>query len=104
MTSPPHHHHSSTLQAPPSPPSLGASINLMPLSVWKKLSLPDLTSTRMTLELVDQSITRPIGVAKDVFVKVGKFHFLTDFVVVDYDADLWVPLILGRPFLRMARA
>ncbi|GJT52035.1 reverse transcriptase domain-containing protein [Tanacetum coccineum] len=52
---------------------LGASINLMPLSVWKKLSLPDLTSTRMTLELADQSINRPIGVAEDVFVKVGKF-------------------------------
>ncbi|GKD33874.1 reverse transcriptase domain-containing protein, partial [Tanacetum coccineum] len=83
---------------------LGASINLMPLSVWKKLSLPDLTSTRMTLELADRSITRPIGVAKDVFVKVGKFHFLADFVVVDYDADPRVPLILGRPFLRTGRA
>ncbi|GKE51332.1 reverse transcriptase domain-containing protein, partial [Tanacetum coccineum] len=82
---------------------LGASINLMPLSVWKKLSLPDLTSTRMTLELADRSITRPIGVAEDVFVKVGKFYFLADFVVVDYDADPRVPLILGRPFLRTAR-
>ncbi|GJU84107.1 reverse transcriptase domain-containing protein [Tanacetum coccineum] len=83
---------------------LGASINLMPHSVWKKLSLPDLTSTRMTLELADRSITRPIGVAEDVFVKVGKFHFPADFVVVDYDADPRVPLILGRPFLRTARA
>ncbi|GKB27284.1 reverse transcriptase domain-containing protein, partial [Tanacetum coccineum] len=50
---------------------LGASINLMPLSVWKKLSLPELTSTQMTLELADRSITRPKDVAKDVFVKVG---------------------------------
>ncbi|GJY39216.1 reverse transcriptase domain-containing protein [Tanacetum coccineum] len=83
---------------------LGASINLMPLSVWKKLSLPELTSTRMTLELADRSITRPKGVAKDVFVKVGKFHYPADFVVVDYDADPRVPLILGRPFLSTTRA
>ncbi|GKA02119.1 reverse transcriptase domain-containing protein [Tanacetum coccineum] len=68
---------------------LGASINLMPHSVLKKLSLPDLTSTRMTLELADRSITRPIGVAEDVFVKVGKFHFPANFVVVDYDANPW---------------
>ncbi|GKB44981.1 reverse transcriptase domain-containing protein [Tanacetum coccineum] len=83
---------------------LGASINLMPLSVWKKLSLPDLTSTRMTLELADRTITRPKGVAEDVFVKVGKFHYPTDFIVVDFDAYPRVPLILGRPFLRIARA
>nr|GEW85069.1 reverse transcriptase [Tanacetum cinerariifolium] len=79
---------------------LGASINLMPLSIWKKLSLPELTPTRMTLELEDRSITRPKGVTEDVFVKVGKFHFPTDFVVVDFEADPRVPLILGRSFLR----
>nr|GEX64726.1 DNA-directed DNA polymerase [Tanacetum cinerariifolium] len=79
---------------------LGASINLMPLSIWKKLSLPELTPTRMTLELANRSITRPKGVAEDVFVKVGKFHFLTDFVVVDFKADPCVPLILRRSFLR----
>nr|GEX14857.1 reverse transcriptase domain-containing protein [Tanacetum cinerariifolium] len=66
---------------------LGACINLMPLSIWKKLSLPELTPTRMTLELANRSITRPKGVAKDVFVKVVKFHFLTDFIVVDFKAD-----------------
>nr|GEV53317.1 putative reverse transcriptase domain-containing protein [Tanacetum cinerariifolium] len=66
---------------------LGASINLMPLSIWKKLSLPELTPTRMTLELADRSITCPKGVAEDVFVKVGKFHFPTDFVVVDFEVD-----------------
>ncbi|GKE04694.1 reverse transcriptase domain-containing protein [Tanacetum coccineum] len=76
----------------------------MPLSVWKKLSLPELTLTRMTLELADRSVAHPKGVAEDVFVKVGKFYFLADFVVVDYDFDPRVPLILGRPFLRTARA
>nr|GEZ31240.1 DNA-directed DNA polymerase [Tanacetum cinerariifolium] len=83
---------------------LGASINLMPLSIWKKLSLPKLTPNQMTLELADRSITHPKRVAEDVFVKVGKFHFLTDFVVVDFEADPRVPLILGRSFLRTGRA
>ncbi|GKB15035.1 reverse transcriptase domain-containing protein [Tanacetum coccineum] len=83
---------------------LGASINLMPISVWKKLSLPKLTPTRMTLELADRSITHPKVVAEDVFVKVGSFHFPTDFVVVDFEADPRVPLILGRSFLSTSRA
>ncbi|GJU60609.1 reverse transcriptase domain-containing protein [Tanacetum coccineum] len=83
---------------------LGASINLMPLSVWKRLSLPELTPTCMTLELADRSITQPIGIAEDVYVKVGKFQFLADFVVVDFDADPRVPLILGRSFLKTGRA
>ncbi|GJU43597.1 reverse transcriptase domain-containing protein [Tanacetum coccineum] len=82
---------------------LGASINLMPLSIWKKLSLPELTPTQMILELADRSITQPAGIAEDIFVKVGKFHFSTDFVVVDYVVDPRVPLILGRPFLRTGR-
>ncbi|GJZ19190.1 reverse transcriptase domain-containing protein [Tanacetum coccineum] len=84
--------------------NLGASINLMPLSIWKKLSLPELTPTRMTLELVDRSITNPKGLAEDIFVKVRNFHFPTDFVVVDFEADPRVPLILGRSFLRTSRA
>nr|GEX81480.1 reverse transcriptase domain-containing protein [Tanacetum cinerariifolium] len=79
---------------------LGTSIHLMPLSIWKKLSLPELTPTRMTLEPADRSITRPKGVVEDVFVKVGKFHFPTDFIVVYFDADPRVALILGRSFLR----
>ncbi|GJT04954.1 reverse transcriptase domain-containing protein [Tanacetum coccineum] len=83
---------------------LGASINLMPLSVWKKLSLPELTPTCMTLELADRSITQPIGIAEDVYLKVGKFKFPADFVVVDFDADPRVPLILGRFFLKTGRA
>ncbi|GJY87871.1 reverse transcriptase domain-containing protein, partial [Tanacetum coccineum] len=76
---------------------LGVSINILPLSIWKKLSLPELTPA-------DRSITRPKGLVKDIFVKVGKFHFPTDFVVVDFEADPWVPLILGRSFLRTGRA
>nr|GFC05560.1 reverse transcriptase domain-containing protein [Tanacetum cinerariifolium] len=83
---------------------LGASINLMPLSVWNKLTLLDLSPTCMTLELVDRLISYPIGVAGDVYVKVSTFHFLADFVVVDFDADPRVPLILGRSFLKIGRA
>nr|GFA65822.1 reverse transcriptase domain-containing protein [Tanacetum cinerariifolium] len=83
---------------------LGASINLMPLSVWNKLSFPELTPTLMTLKLADWSISRPIGVTEDVYVNVGKFHFPPDFVVIDFDADPRVPLILGRSFLKTERA
>nr|GEW84123.1 reverse transcriptase domain-containing protein [Tanacetum cinerariifolium] len=70
----------------------------------KKLSLPELTSTQMILELVDRSTTRPAGIAKDVFVKVEKFYFPIDIVVVDYVVDPRVLLILERPFLRSERA
>nr|GEY77578.1 reverse transcriptase domain-containing protein [Tanacetum cinerariifolium] len=83
---------------------LGASINLMPLSIWKKLSLPEHTSTQMILELADRSTTRSADIAKDVFLTVGKFHFPIDFVVVDYVVDPRVPLILERPFWRTGRA
>nr|GEU66090.1 reverse transcriptase domain-containing protein [Tanacetum cinerariifolium] len=70
----------------------------------KKLSLPDLAPTRMTLELATRSIAYPAGIAKDIFMQVGKFTFPADFVVVDYDVNPRVPLILERPFLRTARA
>nr|GFA34942.1 reverse transcriptase domain-containing protein [Tanacetum cinerariifolium] len=83
---------------------LGASINLMPLLIWKKLLLPELTPTRMTLELADRSIIHPKGVSEDVFVTVGKFYFPTDFMVVNFEADPRVPLIIGRSFLRTGRA
>ncbi|GJY78761.1 reverse transcriptase domain-containing protein [Tanacetum coccineum] len=83
---------------------LGASINLMPLYVWKKLMLPELIPTRMTLELANQLVAYPVGIAEDVLVQVGKFTFPADFVVIDYDVDPCVPLIIGRPFLRTARA
>nr|GEX19687.1 reverse transcriptase domain-containing protein [Tanacetum cinerariifolium] len=83
---------------------LGASINIMPHSVWEGLSLPKLTSTCMTLELADRSVFKPIDIAKDISVKVGVFHFLADFVVVDFEPDPRVPLILGRCFLKTGRA
>ncbi|GJY36598.1 reverse transcriptase domain-containing protein [Tanacetum coccineum] len=84
--------------------NLGASINLMPLSVWKKLGLPELISSQMTLELANRNICNPKGIARDVFVPVGKFTFPADFVIVDYESDPRVPLIFGRPFIRTARA
>nr|GEX36001.1 reverse transcriptase domain-containing protein [Tanacetum cinerariifolium] len=83
---------------------LGASINLMTLSIWKKLRLPTLNDTKMVLELADRTISKPTGVAENVFVKVGKFYFPADFVVLDFVADPRVPLILGRPFLSTAHA
>nr|GEV48376.1 reverse transcriptase domain-containing protein [Tanacetum cinerariifolium] len=80
---------------------LGASINLMPLSIWKKLKLPTLNDIKMVLELADRTISKPTGVAKNVFVKVGKFYFPADFAVFDFIADPRVPLILERPFLKI---
>nr|GEV37545.1 reverse transcriptase domain-containing protein [Tanacetum cinerariifolium] len=79
--------------------NLVASINLMPLSVWNKLSIPKLSPTCMTLKLANRLISRPVGVAEDVFVKVGTFHFLANFVV-----DPRVSLILRRSFLKIRRA
>nr|GFD04168.1 reverse transcriptase domain-containing protein [Tanacetum cinerariifolium] len=84
--------------------NLGASINLMPFLVWEAFSLPELTSTFMTLELTDRSVSKPIGIAKDVSFKVGVFHFPVDFVVVDFEPDPRVPLILERCFLKTSRA
>nr|GEY49977.1 reverse transcriptase domain-containing protein [Tanacetum cinerariifolium] len=83
---------------------LGASINLMPLFIWKELSLPELTPTCMTLELVDRPVSKPIGISKDVKVKVGMFHFPADFVVVDFKPDPRILLILGMCFLKTGRA
>nr|GFB24987.1 reverse transcriptase domain-containing protein [Tanacetum cinerariifolium] len=83
---------------------LGASINLMPLSVWKNLRLLELISTCMTLELANRAICTPARIARDVFVSVGMFTFPADFVIIDYESDPRVPLILVRPFLRTARA
>nr|GEX24289.1 reverse transcriptase domain-containing protein [Tanacetum cinerariifolium] len=92
-------------QRPSIPPGRSRRTNhLMPLFVWNQLSLPELTPTLMNLELANRSISRPIGVTEDVYVKVGKFHFLADFVVIDFDADPRVPLILGRSFLKTERA
>nr|GEY94880.1 hypothetical protein [Tanacetum cinerariifolium] len=83
---------------------LGASINLMPLSMWEALSLLEFTLTCMTLEFADRSVSKPIGIAKDVSFKVGVFHFPADFMVVDFEPDPRVPLILERCFLKTGQA
>ena len=77
----------------------GASINLMPLSVVKRLSLRELTPTAMTLQMEDRTMARPEGILKDVLIKVGKFIFSMDFMVIDMEEDKRVSLLLGRPFL-----
>ncbi|GKB76251.1 reverse transcriptase domain-containing protein [Tanacetum coccineum] len=81
-----------------------ASINLLPHSIYKQLGLGALKPTRMTLELANRSVTHPMGIAEDVVVRVDGFTFLADFVVVNFEPDPRVPIILGRPFLRTAKA
>ncbi|GKE97534.1 reverse transcriptase domain-containing protein, partial [Tanacetum coccineum] len=81
-----------------------ASINLLPHSIYKQLGLGALEPTRMTLELANRSVTYPMGIAKDVVVRVNGFTFLADFVVVNFEPDSRVLIILGRPFLRTAKA
>jgi hypothetical protein len=82
---------------------LGSSINLIPLSVIERIGGLEIRGTRMTLQLADKSITRPSGIAEDVLVKVDKFMFPIDFVVMDIEEDDDVPLILGRSFMKTAR-
>ncbi|XP_068461720.1 uncharacterized protein [Phaseolus vulgaris] len=81
---------------------LGASINLMPLSMLKKIGDVEVRPTRMTLQLADRSIKYPHGIVEDLLVKVDKFLFPVDFVVMDIEEDVEVPLILGRPFMKTA--
>ncbi|XP_010246634.1 PREDICTED: uncharacterized protein LOC104589882 [Nelumbo nucifera] len=83
---------------------LGASINLMSFSVFKKLGLKEPTPTTISLQLADRSIKFPRGVVEDVLVKVDKFIFPIDFAVLDMEEDYDIPLILGRPFLSTRRA
>ena len=82
----------------------GASINLMPLSVAKQLSLGELIPTTITLQMADRSMVKPEGVLEDVLVTVGKFVFPVDFIVLEMEADSQVPLLLGRPFLATGAA
>ncbi|XP_022856796.1 uncharacterized protein LOC111377882 [Olea europaea var. sylvestris] len=82
---------------------LGASINLMPLSVFKKLGLGEVEPTTVTLQIADRSLTYLRGIIEDVLVKVGKFIFPADFVVLDIEEDQEILLILGRPFLATRR-
>ncbi|KAJ9541698.1 hypothetical protein OSB04_028204 [Centaurea solstitialis] len=83
---------------------LGASINLMPLTLFRKLELGKVQSTNITLQLADRTIKYPYGVIEDVLVKVDRFYFPVDFVVLDMEEDRHIPLILGRPFLATGRA
>ncbi|XP_038885806.1 uncharacterized protein LOC120076100 [Benincasa hispida] len=78
---------------------LGASINLMPLSIFKKLDIGNARPTTITLQLADRSITHPEGKIEDVLVQVDKFIFPVDFIILNYEADREVPIILGRLFL-----
>jgi len=81
---------------------LGANINLMPLSMCRRLGELEIMPTRMTLQLADHSITRPYGVIEDVLVRVKHFTFPADFVVIDIEEDVEIPLILGHPFMLTA--
>ncbi|XP_057772985.1 uncharacterized protein LOC130992391 [Salvia miltiorrhiza] len=83
---------------------LGASINLMSLSVFKQLAIGELKPTSMRLQMADRSVTYPRGIVENVLVKVGDFILPTDFVVLDIEDDNKIPLILGRPFLGTGRA
>nr|XP_009779877.1 PREDICTED: uncharacterized protein LOC104229008 [Nicotiana sylvestris] len=82
----------------------GASINLMPLAIYKKVGLGMPRPTSMRLQMADRSIKRPVGIVDDVLVRVGKFHLPTDFVILDCAVDKDIPIILGRPFLATGRA
>ncbi|XP_038876710.1 uncharacterized protein LOC120069100 [Benincasa hispida] len=83
---------------------LGAIINLMPLSIFKKLDIGEARPNTITLQLADRSIKLPEGKIGDVLVQVDKFIFLAYFVILDYEADREIPIILGRPFLATGRA
>ncbi|XP_038891627.1 uncharacterized protein LOC120081019 [Benincasa hispida] len=78
---------------------LEASINLMPLSIFKKLNIDNARPTTITFKLADRSITYPEGKIEDVLVQVDKFIFPADFIILDYEADKEMPIFLGRPFL-----
>jgi hypothetical protein len=87
---------------------LGASVNLLPYSVYLQLGLGELKPTSMTIQLADRSVKRPRGIIEDVLVKVDKFYFPMDFVVLDTEpvqnVRIQIPVILGWPFLAMANA
>src|SRR5262249_42778624 len=83
---------------------LGASINVMPYSIFKKLGMREPRLTRMSIQLADRTIRHPRGIIKNILVRVDKFLFPIDFVVLDMDEKFEMPLILGRPFLATTRA
>jgi hypothetical protein len=87
---------------------LGASVNLLPFSVYLQLGLDELKPTPVTLQLVDCSVRKPRGVVEDVLVKVENFYYSVDFIILDIEPTLHpsanIPIILGRPFLTIANA
>ena len=87
---------------------LGASVNLLPYSVYKQLGLGELKPTTITLSLADRSVKIPKGIVEDVLVKVDKFYYPLDFVVLDTELVATrancVSIILGRPFLAISNA
>ncbi|XP_057452670.1 uncharacterized protein LOC130744511 [Lotus japonicus] len=83
---------------------LGASINLMPLTMLEGLGLGEVTPTMINLQLADRSLKTPYGIIEDILVRVDKFIFLVDFVILDMEEDAIIPLILGRPFLATGNA
>ncbi|XP_062103870.1 uncharacterized protein LOC133814987 [Humulus lupulus] len=83
---------------------LGASINLMPLFIFRRLGLGEARPTIVTLQLTDWLVKHPRGIIEDVLVKVDKFIFPTNFIVLDMEKDIDVPIILGRPFLAMGKS
>ncbi|GJV46695.1 hypothetical protein Tco_1431231 [Tanacetum coccineum] len=83
---------------------LGASVSVMPLSTYLNLGLGELAHTKLTVELADRTVKYPKGIAENVLVGIGKFVFPVDFIILDMPEDIKVPLILGRPFLYIARA
>ena len=84
--------------------NLEASINLMPLFIFKKLNLGEVSPTTVTLQLVDRSLKNLCGMIEDVLVKVEKFIFPTDFIILDMEEDKVFPIILGRSFLATSRS
>ena len=76
----------------------------MPLSIIRRLGLGEACPTRFTLQLADRSLKHPRGVIEDILVKVDKFVFLADFIILDMEEDKEIPIILGRPFLATGRA
>jgi hypothetical protein len=83
---------------------LGASVSVIPKVVFDKLNYTSLSPTTMCLQLADQSVCYPAGIAEDIPVRVWDFFVPVDFVVLDMDVDKRMPLILGRPFLSTANA
>ncbi|KAJ9162843.1 hypothetical protein P3X46_022585 [Hevea brasiliensis] len=81
---------------------LGASVSLMPLSICQKLEIGELKPTTISLQLADRSVKYPVGILENIPIKVGKFFILVDFVVLEMEEDVEIPIILGRPFLATA--